>query len=397
MLAIVAVAWLQPTAVSGQTPEGAVITNVANVSYDDANGNNYASGPASVNVTVGHFASISVVAAQGTATPASPSGPNTIVFTVNNIGNGVDTVSVARVNTDPSVLVVTNFFLNAAPYADIAALNVALADTTILAGGAAVITVEYSVPINKGGEPSTYTLTGTSQRDGSAFDSDSTLVTPALTGTVATTPKGSQSLTHLPSNGGNYTFQFTVTNNQTGADDFNLLATSPGSSVITILTVDGVVGASTTITLAAGAFKNIDVEYLVVVSGLNTDTLYLAATSVADSDTNDQGFADMTVIEADLSITKVAYRNDMLTPIGAGLVLLGEYIQYKVTVTNVGPVTASNVVVADNLPGTLTYDSRTNDVGTWTVGGSGNTRTFTLTTDLDPTFSASFFIRALVN
>ena len=78
ILAIVAVGWLQPTAVSGQTPEGAVITNVANVSYDDANGNNYASGPASVNVTVGHVAGISVVAAQSTATPASPSGPNTL-------------------------------------------------------------------------------------------------------------------------------------------------------------------------------------------------------------------------------------------------------------------------------------------------------------------------------
>ena len=97
-------------------------------------------------------------------------------------------------------------------------LNTALAGVSIAAGGNVAITVEYSIAAGKGGEPSTYTLTGTSRRDGSATDNDNTVVTPALTGTVVTTPDGGQSLTHLPSNGTNYTFQFTVTNNQTGAE-----------------------------------------------------------------------------------------------------------------------------------------------------------------------------------
>ncbi len=398
ILSLVAVVgWLQPTAAYGQTSEGTVIANTANVSYDDANGNNYASGPVTANVTVGHAAGIAVVAAQPTATPVSPSTLNTMVFNVNNIGNGTDSVSVSEIITD-ALLTVTNFFFNAATYVDITALNVALADTAIAAGGTAVITVEYSIASDKGGEPSTYTLTGTSRRDGTATDNDLTLVTPALTGTVATTPDGAQTLTHLPSNGANYTFQFTVTNNQTGADDFNLLVTSPGSPVITIVSVNGVGGASTTITVAAGAFQNIDVEYTVAGTAADQDTLYLAATSVANGATNDQGFADMTVIEADLAITKVAYRNDQSTLIGAGLVLPGEFIQYLVTVTNNGGATASAVLVTDNLPGTLTYDSATNDVGTWVVGGSGNNRTFTLSpTTLAPAASASFWIRASIN
>ena len=77
--------------------------------------------------------------------------------------------------------------------------------------------------------------------------------------------------------------------------------------------------------------------------------------------------------------------------------LPGDFIEYKVIVTNDGTVTVSNVVVSDDLPATLTYVSASNDVGTWTVGGSGNNRTFTLTTTLAPAASGSFFIRAEVN
>ena len=68
--------------------------------------------------------------------------------------------------------------MNAADYLTIPLLNVALADTSIAAGGNAVITVEYSIATDKGGEPSTYTLTGTSRRDGTATDNDNTVVTP---------------------------------------------------------------------------------------------------------------------------------------------------------------------------------------------------------------------------
>ena len=399
ILAIAAtVGWLQPTAAYGQTAEGTVIANTATVSFSDANTNSYTNVNAVANVTVGHAAGIDVVAAAATATPVSPSTLNTMSFNVSNIGNGVDTLSVSENNSDATVLTVTKFTYNSTDYANIGLLNTALADSTVVAGGTVTIVVEYSIASDKGGEPSTYTLTGTSVRDGSATDNDLTLVTPALTGTVAVTPDGGLTLTHLPSNGTDYTFVVTVTNNQTGADDFDLLVTSPGSAVITIVSVNAIAGDSTRVNIGAGAAPTFNVVYSVAGAATATDTLYVQARSVANGATTDSGFADMTVIEADLSITKVAYRDNQSTLIGAGLVLPGEFIQYLVTVTNDGAAQADAVVVTDNLPGTLTYDSATDDVGTWVIGGSGNNRTFTLSpATLNAAASVSFWIRASVN
>ena len=397
----VGLGWLQPTAAQGQTAEGTVISNTATVSFTDANSNVYSTVDGVANVTVGHAAGIDVVASQATANPASPSTLNTLVFTVNNIGNGTDSVTVSENISDGTVITaMTNYVLNAANYANIAALNVALADTAIAAGGAAVITVEYTVAAGKGGVPSTYTLTANSRRTPATTDNDNTVVTPGLSGSVVTLPDGGLTLTHLPSGGANptYTATFTVDNQQNGQDDFDLLATSPGSAVITIVSVNAIAGDSTRVTLGASSGPtNFDVIYSVAGAATAQDTLYLEARSVANGATTDSGFADMTVIEADLSITKVAYRDNQSTLIGAGLVLPGEFIQYLVTVTNDGGATASGVLVTDNLPGATTYDSATNDVGTWTVGGAGNNRTFTLTTTLAPAASASFWIRASVN
>jgi hypothetical protein len=97
VLGILAIAaafgWLQPATAYGQTAEGTVIVNTATVTYTDANTNTYSSVNDNVSVTVGFSAGIDVVAAQATATPASPSTLNTLVFNVNNIGNGIDSVT----------------------------------------------------------------------------------------------------------------------------------------------------------------------------------------------------------------------------------------------------------------------------------------------------------------
>jgi uncharacterized repeat protein (TIGR01451 family) len=400
ILAIVAVGWLQPTAASGQTAEGTVIDNIATVSFTDANSNTYSTVQDNVTVTVGFAAGIDVVAAQATATPASPSSNNTMDFDVDNIGNGTDSVTVAESNSDPTVLTFVKFTLNSTDYATLALLNAALAGTAIAAGGTETITVTYDIASDKGGEPSTYTLTATSRRDVSATDNDNTVVTPGLTGTVAVTPDGGQSLTHLPSNGTNYTFTFNIANNQNGVDDFDLVATSPGSAVITIVSVDGVAGPNATITsLAAGANQDVDVIYSVAdVAAGSLDTLYLDATSVANAATTDQGFADMTVIKAALSITKEAYRDNQTTLLGGGdTVLPNEFIQYKVTVTNTGTAAASSVHVDDILPAELTYDSATEDAPTWTFNNTGNDFDADLTGTLAPAASRFFWIRVQVN
>ena len=348
ILAIAAtVGWLQPTAAYGQaTAEGTDIVNTATVSFTDANSNTYSTVDGVATVTVGFAAGIDVLAAAAAASPLVNTTGNTMSFDVTNIGNGVDTMSVADNISDPSVLTVTQFTFNSVNYADKAALNVALALYEFVAASTMTIVVEYSIAANTGGELSTYTLTATSVRDTGVNDSGFTDVTPALTGSVVTLPDGLQTLSHLPNSGTVPTYTFTVDNQQTGQDDFDLLATKTGSGAITILQVNGQAGDSARVTLAAGSgATSFDVIYSVAGSAGTVDTLFLQARSVAAPATTDSGFADMTIIEADLSITKVAYRSDRVMPIGAGLVLPGEVIEYLVTVTNDGTATASSVVV----------------------------------------------------
>ena len=369
IITIGAVGWLQPTAVSGQTPEGAVITNIANVSYDDANGNNYASGPASVDVTVGFVAGVDVLRAAAAAAPAVNTTGNLMSFDIKNVGNGTDNVSVTDDITDATVITaITNYRFNSTDYATRAALNVGLAAFPIAAGVTITITVEYTVGANKGGQPSTYTLTATSVRDvgvNDAADDGFTIVTPGLTGTVATTPDGAQLLSHLPSGGASptYTFTFNVLNSQNGVDDFNLVASFTASAVVSILSVDGVPGTTATISaLGAGLNQDVDVIYTVgdVAAG-SLDTLFLAATSVANGATNDSGFADMTVVKANLTITKEAW-NDVRGALISADVLPGDFIEYKVTITNTGTADATNVHVDDLLPSEVTYISAEGDV-----------------------------------
>src|SRR5437667_327427 len=147
-------------------------------------------------------------------------------------------------------------------------------------------------------------------------DNDATTVTPNLTAAVAVTPDGGQSLQRLPSNGTNYTFTFTVTNNATGPDGFDLLASHPGTA-ITIVSVNGTAGDSARVlALASGASQSIAVVYSIgnVAAG-TVDTLVLKARSLASPATSDNGFADMSVVRPSLTIVKVAFRDDKTTPV----------------------------------------------------------------------------------
>src|SRR2546423_5362671 len=230
------------------TPEGTVITNTATVSFTDANGNTYSSVSASVNVTVGFVAGIDVAGA-ASVTPASPSAGNTLTFTIQNIGNGTDHVQVAENISVAGVISVTQYTWNATNYASIAALNTALAGVpaSITQGSMITVQIKYDVAANKGGVATNYRLTGTSVRDNAVTDNQVTTITPAQTYAVAVTPDGGQNLQKLPSNGTNYTFNFSVTNNGNGSAHVHLLASNTGSA-ITVVSVNGVAGAAAPVT-----------------------------------------------------------------------------------------------------------------------------------------------------
>ena len=382
------------------TPEGTVITNTATVSWTDANGNTYTPVNGSVNVTVGFGASVDVVAAAATASPASPSTADTLAFDIINVGNGTDSVSVSESISDGTVITVTGYRYSGTTYGTLAALNGALAAVAMAANDTILVQVVYDVASTKGGVPSTYTLTGTSRRDGTKTDNDNTVVTPSITAAVAVTPDGGQSVQKLPSNGTNYTFTYTVTNNSNGVESFDLLGSSPGSSVITIVSVNGIAGDSTRITnLAAGGSQNIDVVYSVAdVPAGSADTLNLKARSVTDGTTNDDGYMDMTVIKADISITKQAYRDNQTTLLGGGdTVAPGEFIQYKITVTNNGVAAASSVHVDDNLPSEVTYNTATGDLAGWTFNETSGDVDADLSGTLAQGASRFFWIRVQIN
>ena len=139
-MALLAVA----TEARAQTPEGTVITNTATATYTDANGNAYAPVTGSVSVTVGFKAGVTVTANTPSPAAASPSTADTMTFTVSNIGNGTDSMSIADAISVPGVITVTGYRFGATTYGTLAALNGALASAAIAQGGSIVIKVVFN-------------------------------------------------------------------------------------------------------------------------------------------------------------------------------------------------------------------------------------------------------------
>jgi uncharacterized repeat protein (TIGR01451 family) len=379
-----------------QTPEGTVITNTVTVTYTDANSNTYSPVSASVSVTVGFTGGISLTGA-ASVSPASPSTADTLFFTYTNLGNGNDSLRVTEAISVGGVITVTGYRVNATTYGTLAALNTALSGILVAQNGTLQVKVVYNVATGVGGVPTNYTLTGFSRRDGTKTQAATTTINPGMTAAVLVTPKLGQNLQLLPSNATNYTFNFTVQNNGTGPDNINLAVSHPGVAV-SIVSVNGVAGTTTSIALAANASQSVAVVYTVLnVAAGTKDTLVLTGTSAANNAISDKGSADLTVIKPALTITKVAYMDDQVTPIGASLVVPGQYIQYKITVTNSGAGAASSVQVSDGLPAQLTFSSSTPDAAGWTIGNVGNNVTATLTGTLASAASRFIWIRARVN
>src|SRR6266536_2407952 len=359
--------------VRAQTPEGTVITNTATATYTDANNNPYAAVSGSVSVTVGFKAGVAVTANTPTPSSASPSTADTMTFTV------------------------TGYRVGATTYGTLGALNTALATVAIAQGGSITLKIIYDVASGQGGVSTVYTLTATSRRTPATFGNAASTITPATTYGVATTPDGGQNVQRLPGNG--YSFTFAVQNNGNGNDNVDLIATSPGSPVITIVSVNGVSGDSTRITLAPAASQSITVVYNVAnVAGVSLDTLYLRGRSVAQPATFDDGFMDLTVIKPNVTLTKAAYLDDGVTLV-SGSVVPGQVIRYRFTVTNTGATSASSVQVTDALPAQVTYVSTSSSTG-WTVSVTGQNVTASYTGTggvLGASASATFELRVSIN
>src|SRR6266511_178250 len=395
-LALIAMALLAvATEARAQTPEGTVITNTA--TYTDANGNAYAPVSGSVSVTVGFQAGVTVTANTPSPASASPSTADTMTFTVTNVGNGIDSMTISEGICVAGVITVTGYLYGATTYGTLAALNGALATVGIAQGGSIVIKVVFDVASGQGGVTTVYTLTSTSRRTPATSANASSTITPITVYGVAVSPDGGQNVQRLPGNG--YSFTFAVQNNGNGNDNLDVIAASPGSPVITIVSVNGVAGDSARISLAPAVSQNIVVVYNVAnVAGGSTDTLALLGRSVGQPATTDQGFMDLTVIKPNLTLTKAAYLDDGVTPVASG-VAPGQVIRYRFTITNGGATSASNVQVTDALPAQVTYVSTSSSTG-WTVAvvGQNVTANYTGTGGvLAASASATFELRVSIN
>ena len=216
---------------------------------------------------------------------------------------------------------------------------------------------------------------------------------------VATTPDGA-TISRLPSNGTNYTQTFVVTNTGTVSDSYNLVATVAPAGIVTIVSVAGVAGSTATTTpVAAAATRNVAVVYSVA-TGAATGagaTLTLTATSIATSSSSNAGDLTVTVTRAGITMAKALYRDDQTTLVtGPSAVSVGEYVQYRVTVTNGGGAAASVVSVSDPIPGQVTYDSATPDAAGWTIATAAGTLTANLAGTLAAGASRYFWIRVRV-
>lgn len=394
------------------TPESTVITNTATANWTDANGNTYAPATASVSVTVGYKAAPDVQSATS-VTPASPSTGNEIPFVIVNAGNGTDQFSVAT--TAASGVTITGYKLGSTTYATLAALNTALAAQNVPAStstttNSVTVTVVYTVATGQGGQTIPVSLTATSVRTPAATgasDASTTNVLPAVAAAVVVTPDGG-TVDRLPSGTGptTYTETFTVQNTGNRSDTYSLSTLANPGGTVSIVSVNGTAGTSGSITVAPGASTTVNVIYTVSNSAVAgaTDDLRLTALSGNDNTKSDVGNRIIRVIRAAITMTKQVYKDDQTTAVGApgtaAGVVPGDYMWYKITVTNTGGaaanLTGTGYGVTDPLPSQVTYVSSASDAAGWTIAESSGTVSAALSGTLGAGASRFFWIRVRI-
>jgi uncharacterized repeat protein (TIGR01451 family) len=396
--ALLAAALLVPFTVhaQGPTPEGTKITNTAKVSFTDANGNTYDEVSATVEITVGFKAGVTATADPTGMSPASPSTGNQFLVTLENVGNGKDTITVSAA-TDAG-LTITGYKYGSNSYTNIDDLNAALKGVELDMGGTLTFTVIYRVGTGLGGMSPKITVTGISTRTPAEHNDAIMTVTPPVTYGVEVTPDSTM-LKQLPTKDfQTYTFDFFVKNSSSKQETFDINAVTQGLGRVTIVTINGGAGPIT-IPIAADSTKKITVEYRVADAAGSSETITLTATAQSEASTTNSGVLTIEVVKPALSITKEAYRDNPVTLItAADSVRPGEYIRYKITVQNDGGGAATSVKITDQLPTQVTYDSVIADVDAdWTVNRAGSTVTADLTGALAAGASRFIWVRVKIN
>jgi len=385
---------------NGLTREGTQIVNTATATYTDANGNSYDQLSASVTVVVGFLANLDVLTQQ-TQAPNGPSTDNTLNVTITNNGNGTDIIQLNT--TIPDGITNVRYQLDGVIYNSLAELNAVINVGGFAADAVITVTVLYNVLDGFGGQQLNFEVSVASTRapdQAGGSDSSTTIITPVRNDGVNVAPDGATS-ERLPSNGTVYSETFTISNTGNASETFNLAASLPAGAVVSIVSVNGTAGANSTITIGASQSATVTVTYTVAndAAAGTANMLTLTATAQSNPSITDDGTIQITVIRPSVTMTKEAYQNGRTVVFGSGAVLPGQFIEYKITVTNSGTTTAQDVVITDALPIQVNYVSAEGDAGNWIIGRSGtggNTVTATLNETMAPGATRYIWIRTQV-
>ncbi len=289
---------------------------------------------------------------------ATPDVNDTVTFTITARNNGADTAAAVSI-TDALPIGLT--FVSANP--SVGTYNDTTGVWTVGAlANSATQTLQIVARVATG-DAVVNTATGTSSTfDPNAANNEDTASVDAPSADLVVTKTAS---TTSPNLGGNVTFQVSVRNdggqNATGVGVQDLLPN--GLTYVSHTTATGTYADATGVwnigNLANGATVTLDVVAQVTSTSPITNIATVTATTFDANIANNSDRVTVDVAEADLAITKTV--NDA-TPAMNGLVT------FTVTLTNNGPDAATNVVVADPLPGGLTYQSDTASTGTYSGG-----------------------------
>jgi uncharacterized repeat protein (TIGR01451 family) len=325
-------------------------------------------------------------------------GNGTYTLTVKNVGTTASSGTITMLDTLPTGMsYVSGVGTSWTCARTSTGPDVVSCTRTVAVAAGATVTIALTVAVAQAAAPSqtnTARLTGGNQI-GSEIANDPTTIDYRA---VDVTPDASP-VSQLPSNGTSYTATYTVRNTGSLSDTYTLATTKAPGTTVSITSVNGVAGSSTSIVLAAGATLAVPVVYTVATAALAgaIDTLKLSATSTASVAVTNAGSWVVTVVRAGLAITKQLYRADGTTPITVtDQVSPGEIVQFLVSVAATGEAGSTLVHVTDPLPSAVTFISTTGDAAGWTITQSGGMITADLAGTLAVSATRFFWIKVKV-
>jgi len=281
------------------------------------------------------FQSLGAPPAGWTCITPPVNGTGTITCTGGTLASGASfslplTVKVNAAGVTPGVTVITATpsvsSTSRDPYLP---NNTASVSATVVAAGSGDVAITIANSPNPVSPAQNYTYTAVATNNGPAAATTNTVTIPLPTGTnfqSLTPPAGWSCVTPAVGSGGT----ITCTN-----PSFAASATSTFSPVVQ---VNAGTAAGTTLTCNA-SITTTSTDSIASNNTASTSNLVVARTS------------------ADVGIVKT----DSPDPVG-----VGQFVTYRLTVTNNGPAVATNVTVNDPLPGTVTFISVNPSIGSCT-------------------------------